>query len=132
MQKPDPIADPGSAPYWEGLKSGKLLLKSCNACGMMHFYPRELCPHCYSDDLDWKEAKGTGEIYSYTVAHRAAGPAFTDDVPYAVAVVTLDEGPRMLTRILGDSHSVRIGQRVQVSLQSTDGGWVLPFFAVVA
>jgi uncharacterized OB-fold protein len=131
MEKPLPIVDPGTLPYWDGLKARKLLLKSCKSCGQPHFYPRELCPHCYSDDLDWVEASGNGEIYSYTIAHRPAGPAFAKDVPYVIAIVTLDEGPRMLTRIAGDRPAVRIGQRVRVQFEPAGDDYVLPFFAVV-
>ena len=60
--KPLPIIDPDSAPYWKAAKNHKLLLKRCSACGKAHFYPRELCPHCHADTVDWIEARGTGSI----------------------------------------------------------------------
>lgn len=131
MQKPIPIVDPESRPYWEALKERKLLLKSCRACGKAHHYPRELCPHCHSDELDWIEAKGDGEIYSFTVVHRPAGEAFAADIPYTVALVTLDEGPRMMTRIAEGGSAVEIGRRVRVTYQNGEGGWVLPFFELI-
>ncbi|MDF1857047.1 Zn-ribbon domain-containing OB-fold protein [Pseudooceanicola sp.] len=130
MTKPHPVVDPGTAPYWAALKEKRLILKSCRACGQAHFYPREICPHCYSDDLDWIEAKGTGEIYSYTVAVRPAGQAFEADAPYTIAIVTLDEGPRMMTRIVAaDADAVEIGKKVTVRFVEEDD-LVLPFFAL--
>ena len=128
MSKPLPIVDPGTKPYWDALADRRLMLKSCRACGEPHFYPRELCPHCGSDELEWIESAGKGEIYSYTVCHRPAGPAFAEDAPYVVAIVALDEGPRMMTRIAGDRAAVRIGRRVQVSYEPAEDGFVLPFF----
>jgi uncharacterized protein len=130
MDKPIPIVDPDTKPYWEAVSQKRLILKSCRSCGKPHFYPRELCPHCGSDDLDWIEATGEGEIYSYTVCHRPAGPAFAEDVPYIIAIVTLDEGPRMMTNIIGSPESVAIGRRVKVDYQTVNGQVVLPFFVV--
>lgn len=128
--KPSPIADPGTKPYWEGLKQERILLKRCLNCGNTHFYPRELCPHCYSDDLDWVEASGNGTVYSYTVVHRPAGPAYADDVPYTVAVVELAEGPRMMSWITGGKE-VRIGAPVKATFV-TVGDTVLPMFELLS
>ena len=128
MQKPLPTIDPGTAPYWRGLNEGRLLLRSCRACGQPHFYPREICPHCYADDLDWVEASGRAEIYSYTVAHRPAGPAFADDAPYVVAIVTLAEGPRMMTWIVNDPAEVAIGKAVRLTLRKVADEVTLPMF----
>ena len=132
MQKPQPIIDPGSAPYWEALKAGRLMLPWCCDCAKPHFYPRELCPHCHSDRMEWKEASGDGKIYTFTLVHRSAGPAFADEVPYAVALINLVEGPRMMTRILGDARAVAIGQRVRLKLQAETDGATLPYFVIVA
>jgi uncharacterized OB-fold protein len=130
--KPAPTIDPDSADYWAALQDQRLILKSCRACGLSHFYPRALCPHCHSDDLGWIEAGGEGEIYSYTICHRPAGPAFAAEVPYVVALVTLAEGPRMMTRIIGAIETARIGQKVRVRLERQGGDTVLPFFEAVA
>ncbi len=130
MPKPLPIVDPSTQPYWDALKQHRLILKCCRSCERSHFYPRELCPHCYSDDLDWVDAQGGGEIYSYTVAHRPAGPAFKDDAPYVLAVVQLDEGPRMMTRIDGDRDRIGIGRRVTVHYVPAEEGFVMPHFII--
>lgn len=114
--KPQPVIDPDSKPYWDALREHRLALKYCSACLRHHFYPRELCPYCHSDQLVWRDAGGHGTIYSFTIARRAATPAFSGDVPYAIAVIDLDEGPRMTANILtNDVETVRIGQRVTIS-----------------
>jgi len=128
-EKPLPVVDPESAPYWAALKARRLILKRCRDCGRHHFYPRALCPHCHSDALEWSDARGTGSIYSYTVARRPAGPAFKADAPYVVAVVELDEGARMMTNIVTDDvESVRIGQRVVVAFEAVTDEITLPKF----
>lgn len=128
IPKPVPTIDPDSAPYWEALKADRLVLKSCRDCGKAHFYPRELCPYCHSNQLDWIEASGRGVIYSFTVCRRPAGPAFADDVPYVVALIDLAEGPRMMSRIIGDPSIVSIGEPVSVRF-IRQGELTLPFFA---
>lgn len=130
-EKPLPVIDPDSQPYWDALRSHRLMLRSCKQCGQPHFYPRSLCPHCHCEDLQWIEAIGRGVIYSYTVARKPAGPAFKADVPYVVAIVQLDEGPRMMTRIVTtDPASVHIGAAVQVVYDDVAPGLTLPTFAL--
>ncbi|VWX49945.1 Zn-ribbon domain-containing OB-fold protein [Novosphingobium sp. 9U] len=127
-QKPTPAVDPESVPYWQALTEERLIVKACAECGKSHFYPRELCPHCHSDQLSWTDVSGLGEIYSFTVCRRPAGPAFSDETPYVVAIVELDEGPRMMSRITGDPEAVRIGQRVKVRFERQSDELTLPFF----
>jgi len=130
MDKPLPAVDPGTAPYWNALNEGRLLLKSCRACGKPHFYPREICPHCRSADLEWVAARGTGEIYSFTVAHRPAGPAFAQDAPYVIAIVELSEGPRMMTWILNAPEAVAIGSKVRLRPRKVSEEITLPMFEI--
>ena len=111
--KPLPVVDHDSVPFWDALREQRLLIKLCANCAKYHFYPRILCPHCHSERVEWADAKGLGTIYSFTVARRPAGPSFKDVVPYVVALIVLDEGPRMMTRLQCDSpEAIRIGQRV--------------------
>ena len=120
----DPAMNPGDEPYFQAAAEGKLLLKKCNDCGEHHHYPRALCPFCWSDKVEWVQAKGTAEIYTYSITRRG-GP-----VPYCIAYVTLDEGPRMMTNIVDcDLDSVKIGQRVKVTFKKTEGGASVPCFA---
>ena len=131
MNPPVPANDPDSTPYWAALDQHRLILKRCGACGKAHFYPRELCPYCHADDLTWVEASGRGAIYSFTVCRRPAGPAFAAEIPYVVALVDLAEGPRMMTRILGDPAAVAIGRAVRVRFERQNETLVFPFFEIV-
>ncbi len=120
----DPAMNPGDEPYFQAAAEGKLLIKKCNDCGEVHHYPRALCPFCWSEKVEWVQAKGTGEIYTYTVTRRG-GP-----VPYCIASVTLDEGPRMMTNIVDcDLDTIKIGQKVKVTFKKTEGGASVPCFA---
>ena len=112
-----PVPDADTKPYWDGIEAGELRLQRCEACGAAVFYPRMICPHCFSGAMRWFTAAGTGYVYSYTVAHRAFGD-FADQAPFTVALVDLDEGVRMMTRIVGaDPGRVQIGMRVQMTIE---------------
>ncbi len=102
-----PEVYPEHEAYWEASAEGKLLVKLCESCGEYHYYPRVVCPHCRSDQTSWVEANGTGSIYTYSVMRRG--------VPYAIAFVELDEGPKMMTNIVDcDLDTVHINQKVKV------------------
>ena len=90
-------------------------LPRCEACGKFHFYPKPACPHCGGVRLAWAEASGRGEVYSHSVVYRAPSPAFKDDLPYVIAIVKTDEGPHLLSRVVGVSpEKVSIGMRLRV------------------
>jgi uncharacterized OB-fold protein len=109
--------------FWDAAGEGKLLIKKCTACGEAYFYPRTLCPFCLSDKTEWQEASGQGTIYTYSVMRRTA-------VPYAIAYVTLAEGPTMMTNIVDcDLDGIKIGQKVKVVFKPSDGGPPVPMFA---
>ena len=119
----DPAMNPGDEPYFTAAGEGKLMLKKCKDCGKVHHYPRAICPFCFSAETLWEQAAGTGSIYSVSVMRRGA------DAPYALAYVTLDEGPSMLTNIVDcDFDALSIGQRVRVRFMPTDGGPPVPMF----
>jgi len=120
---PAPPANTETKRFWEAAAAGTLLIKRCEACGEPHYYPRPICPFCGSDRTTWMETSGRGTIYSYSVFRRAP-------VPYAIAYVTLEEGPTMMTNIVdADLDGIRIGQRVRVRFTPTDGGPPVPTFA---
>jgi uncharacterized OB-fold protein len=117
-----PPVNPETKPFWDAAANGTLLLKKCNACGEVHYYPRTLCPFCSSDKTEWLPASGCGTIYSYSVMRRT-------EVPYVIAYVTLEEGVTMMTNIVDcDPDTVRIGQRVKLSFRPSDGGPPVPMF----
>ena len=85
--------------------------------------PRHLCPVCWSDELEWVDAKGTGSVHSFTIMRRASDPAFAPRVPYVVALIDLDEGPRMMANVLGDDAlDVKIGDPVEVTFEDRGDG----------
>lgn len=123
--KPVPDADTG--PYWEGIAGGQLRLQRCEACDAVIFYPRAVCPRCLASPLRWFTAAGTGRVYSYTVAHRGFGE-FASQAPFTVALVDLDEGARMMARLVdADPGGVRIGMPVRMVVRRV-GDADLPCF----
>jgi uncharacterized OB-fold protein len=97
--KPAPVPTPETQPFWDGCAAGELRIQKCTACNRHVFYPRPICPHCGSGDLEWVVSDGTATLYSYVISHRAA-PGFADETPYVIAVVELPEGVRMMTNIV--------------------------------
>ena len=130
--KPLPMPDLETQPFWDGANAGKLLLPRCDDCGQYHFMPRALCPHCRSENWAWVEASGDGVIHSYTIAHRGAGPAFKDDAPYAVAIIELAEGPRMMSNIITDDlDRIAVEGAVRVAFDAVTEEITLPKFTLV-
>ena len=127
LPQPQPNAD--SLPYWNGAREGRLLIQQCDDCRATHFMARLLCPACWSNKLAWVPCRGYGTVHSYTVIRRASMATFATMVPYVVALIELDEGPRMVSNILGDDAlDVRIGDRVQVTFQDRGDNAKVPQF----
>lgn len=98
MPKAVPKPTPETQPFWDGCANGELRLQRCRPCDRHYFPPRPFCPTCLSDDVTWEQTSGRGALHTYVINHRAA-PGF--EPPYAIAVVQLDEGPRMMANIVG-------------------------------
>ncbi|MGC8203163.1 Zn-ribbon domain-containing OB-fold protein [Aliiroseovarius sp. PTFE2010] len=129
IEKPLPVIDHDSAPYWEAAHEGRLDIPLCGDCGKHHFYPRAICPYCHSDNLSFDTVSGRGEVHTFTIARRPAGPAFADDVPYVVALIELEEGPRMMSRIqTDDPEKVYIGAKVEVTFVKASDEISFPYF----
>jgi len=127
--KPLPVIDPGTETFWAEARAHRLTIPRCLDCGRYHFYPRSLCPHCHSERLEWTAVSGRGTVYSFTVARKPAGPAFAPDLPYVIALIDLDEGPRMMTSlVVADVDAVRIGDRVAVAFDDVTPEITLPRF----
>ena len=124
---PRPYQD--TAEYWAAAREHRIVIQRCNSCGEHQFYPRGGCSHCLSSELEWREASGNGTIYSYSVNHRAPHPGFADDLPFVLAIVELEEGPRMMTNIVvSDPDSVTIGMAVTVTFDDVTDQVPLPKF----
>jgi len=129
----EPPIGPDSAPFWEATRSGRLLLQWCISCEKPVFYPRAFCPQCGGDSsgLEWREASGRGVIHAVTVEHRpeATGAAFSGGQPYAVALIELEEGVRMLSNVIGcPPEQATIGTAVSVTWEPLSDGRQLPQF----
>jgi uncharacterized OB-fold protein len=111
--KPLPKPSPTSRPFWDAAKRHELMLQRCAACSKFVYYPRDRCPHCFADKLQWQRVSGKGTIYSYTVVRRASARSFADG-PYVLAIVELAEGPRMTTNISAPPEQVRVDMPVMV------------------
>lgn len=128
LPAPEPNAD--SLPYWNAAREGRLLIRRCTTCGETHFMPRYLCPYCWSDRLEWMDSKGAGTVHSFSIVHRAPTPTFAAVAPYVIALVDLDEGPRMFANVVGDDgRHVAIGDRVRVVFEDRGDGAKVPQFA---
>jgi uncharacterized OB-fold protein len=122
---PAPKGD--SAEFWAACNRGRLLLRSCDDCRHVFYYPRIHCPRCGSRRLGWVESRGEGTVFSFTdVQISFYGPAWESELPYTVLLVDLDEGPRMLSRLVGGGPAP-IGARVRVDFVTVEGQ-ALPFF----
>ncbi|MEU6374440.1 Zn-ribbon domain-containing OB-fold protein [Streptomyces sp. NPDC046909] len=110
-----PEPDAFTRAYWDAAAEGRLLIRQCHACGRAHHYPREFCPHCWSEDVTWEPASGRAELYTWSVVHRNDLPPFGARTPYVAAVVQLAEGPRMMTEIVeAGADSLRAGMGLEV------------------
>lgn len=130
LPRPARLTTPATAEYWRAAADGTLLVQECHACGHLQLYPRTLCRRCWSEDLGWSEAAGTGTVWTFTVIEVPGHPAWQPETPYALAVVELDEGPRLLSGVLRqDAYAVHVGQRVRfVADAAGDPAGPLPYF----
>ena len=114
--------------YWEGTAIGELRLRTCNSCGAGFRYNHGWCPECGSVELGFEVAAGRGTITNFTVIHVPPYEAYAGDVPYALALIELDEGVRMMANIIDcEPQAVAIGMRVEVTFEDR-GGISLPQF----
>jgi uncharacterized protein len=121
VSRPLPRPTDLSRPFWDAAKQHELCVQQCTSCRKHVFYPRYSCPHCGARELEWVRVSGRATVYSYTVARRPTHAAFADRVPYVIAIVELDEGPRMTTNVVGcPPDDVHIGMAVQTSFEDVD------------
>jgi uncharacterized OB-fold protein len=129
IKKPVPAPDADSAALWRGLRDGVLLLQHCGDCRHVQYYQQGMCRHCGSENLSHKAASGRGKVHSFSVVHRAPGLAFKADVPYAVLLVDLEEGPRMISTYAGGKpEDVTFDMNVTLVCERIDDSTTLPRF----
>lgn len=131
LRVPGPTTIPLTAPFWDAASDGRLLIQRCAACGRAVFYPREICPHCWSGQLEWEEASGLGRLKSFSTIWKPGHPGWLPVAPYVVGLVELDEGPTMLSHILAVAQQgPKVGDRMRLA-PSNIGGRVLPAFEII-
>ena len=130
-RKPQPHPSPETAPFWKAAANHRLELPQCDRCNRFWFPPSCLCPHCLSDRFHWQQTKGRGKVHSFAVFHRVYDPAFAGDIPYVVAVIELDEGPRILSNIVDVApDNVRCGMPVTVKFDDVSADLAIPKFTL--
>jgi uncharacterized OB-fold protein len=127
---PIPVPTPETRPFWAAARRHELSLQRCRGCGAHVFYPRAACPQCLGADLEWKRVSGRGRLHTFTVVHRGQ-KGFPLGPPYVIAIVELDEGPRMMTNLIGieaDPAKLTIGMPVEVVFEDVSAEIALPRF----
>jgi uncharacterized OB-fold protein len=125
------VPQPESDYYWEKCKAHELWLRHCKSCDTSYFYPRDICPECFSRDTDWIQSSGKGIVHTFCIVHRGPTPAFRDKVPYVPAVVELEEGARIVTNLVEvepDPAVIKVGMAVEVVFEDLDDKISLPNF----
>ena len=124
-----PAYDWETRAFWEGCGRHELVLQRCASCRAVQHRPRALCVSCLSDSIEHFAASGKGTVHTFTVTHQNQAPAFRQALPYVLAWVELEEGPRLLSNVVGcEPDQVRIGMPVQVEFVDTDDGLAVPRF----
>ena len=127
-EKPLPDPDPVSAPFWAAAGEGRLLYQQCSACGHRQFYPRAVCTACGADP-EWAEASGRGVVHTYTIIRQYGVKPFSDELPYVVAIVALEEGVRMMGTVTDcEVASVHVGMPVEAYAVEAAEGVGIPFW----
>ena len=131
-RKPVPVPDDLSAPFFEGARQGTLMIQRCTACGA-HLAPgTRACTECLSEALAWVRASGRGTVFTFGVMHQRYHPAFSDEIPYNVAVVELEEGPRLNTNLVEvRNEDIRVGMAVAVTFERLTDDVSIPKFRPV-
>jgi uncharacterized OB-fold protein len=131
-QKPLPIPNPDTKPFWDGCKKHQLCFQKCKACGHIRWPAAIICPECYAKETGWIKAGGRGKVYSFTVYHQAFHPAFENDIPYVTAIIALDEGPHLLSNLVGCApEAVFCDMPVEVVWEDVNEEFSLPKFKPV-
>lgn len=127
LSVPPPTPTALSSPFWTAAAEGRLLFHRCTDCRRFTAYPREICPHCWSQNQVWEEVSGRAEVQTFTRVHQAGNAGWQLAAPYVIALVRLVEGPVILTQLIEAGRPVRAGAACRVAFTKV-GDWTLPFF----
>lgn len=128
-QKPLPVPDEASQPFFAGAREQRLLIQRCSTCGTVMWPVKARCINCLGREVNWVQASGKGELYSFVLMHQVYHPGFASEVPYNLAEVDLAEGLRIITNIVGCSHEeLRIGMPLKVTFEVITDEITLPRF----
>lgn len=124
-----PLFNSDAKPFWDGCRRDVLMLQCCSACQLYRYPPSPICKSCLSPDHQWVPASGKGTLFSFVIVHRALDPYWQGEVPYAVAVVELAEGPHLISNIVGiDFDQIQIGMALRVVFEPISDEIKLPRF----
>ena len=118
----DPNPNPETQEFWNAANRGDFVLRYCLECGKTHWYPRAICPHCFGEKMQWRKASGRGTVYTFSVMRRTK-------IPYAIAYIALDEGPKLISNIVDcNLDQIAIGQAVEIVFKKSENGFSVPMF----
>ncbi len=128
--KPLPRIDTLNKPFWDAAKQNRLVVQCCTACGDTRFPPSPVCPRCLSPDQTWKDASGRGTLQSWVEFHRAYWDGFKPELPYKVCLVQLEEGPLLVSNLVGSDANAKLGAPVRVVFEPATDEVTLPKFTL--
>jgi uncharacterized OB-fold protein len=127
--KPLPRITPDNQPFYKALKERRFVLPYCADCGKPHLPPGPVCPFCFSEAIQWRQASGRGRISTWTVVHKAWFAAFEADIPYNVVQIELDEGPRLTANVVGiRNEELKVGLPVEMVFDDVTPERTMPRF----
>jgi len=133
VARPQPVINDMNAPHYRALAVGELRLQRCGQCGLVRYPIASICPNCLGRESVWEVLSGRGAVYSTGVFHQVYNAAFAGQVPYNVSIVELEEGPRLMTNVVGvDPASVKVGDAVRVVFTEIGEGTYIPQFVPAA
>lgn len=130
-EKPLPQISAAMAPFFEAARRQQLVVQRCRGCGVLRFPARDRCSTCLAREAEWVPVSGRGTVFSFAVMHQVYHPGFAGEVPYAIVLVALDEGPRLVSNVVGcDPGELRVGMPLEVVFEAVTPELTLPKFRV--
>ena len=133
ISKPIPAITPDMREFFDGARSGRLMVQKCDNCGKLRFPAHDLCSKCNSTASQWVAVSGRGEVFSFNIMHQLYHPGFASEVPYAVVMVELEEGCKFVSNLLGvKPHDIKCGMPVEVAFEKLNDEVTMPKFRLRA